>query len=78
VTQQKNGGFGLAEELKLWFNLPRAGTLYAKLKSNDYVKLHYDDGVREFQGKKIYLYTGLTSNKSLNLTSVRFGVGHDS
>jgi hypothetical protein len=42
----KKGAYNLAEELKLWFKLPKAGTLYAKLKSTDYVKIHYDDGVR--------------------------------
>lgn len=74
----KKGAYSLAEELKLWFNLPKAGTLYTKVKSNDYVKVHYDDGVREIHGKKFFFYAGLNSNKSLDLLSVKLGVGHDS
>jgi hypothetical protein len=42
----KNGVYNFVEDLGLWFKLPKAGTLYARLKPYDYVKLHYDDGVR--------------------------------
>jgi len=44
----KKGAYSLAEELKLWFDLPRGGTLYTKFKSGDYIKLHYDDGRRQY------------------------------
>ncbi len=36
VTLNK-GAYNFAQELRLWFKLPKAGTLYAKLKSTDYV-----------------------------------------
>ena len=58
--------------------MPRAGTLYTKVKSGDYLKLHYDDGKRVYQGKTFNLYFGLNTNKSLDLSAVKLGVSHDS
>jgi hypothetical protein len=78
TVTHKKGAYHLSEELKLWFNLPKAGTLYTKVKSGDYVKVHYDDGVRLIHGKKFFFYAGLNSNRSLDLLSVKLGVGHDS
>ena len=78
TVTHKGGNYQLADELKLWLNLPRNGTLYTKWKNNDYVKLHYDDGVRLINGKKFYFYAALNTNKSLNLNAVKLGVGHDS
>lgn len=74
----KKGAFSLADEVKLWFDLPRAGILYAKIKSNDYLKLHYEDGTRKISGKDFFFYAGLNTNKKLDLLSVKLGVGHDS
>jgi len=74
----KKGQYSLADEVKLWFDLPRGGNFYGKWKSNDYIKIHYDDGVRVHNGKKYSLYAGVNSNKSLDLLSVKLGVNHDS
>lgn len=72
------GAFSLADEVKLWFDLPRAGILYTKIKSNNYLKIHYEDGVRRINGKDFFFYAGLNTDKKLDLLSVKFGVGHDS
>ena len=75
ITNKKNT-WAVADEVKLWFDLPNNRSLYAKVKSSDYVKLNYDHGVRDWKEKKYYLYGGLTCNKSLNKMVLKAGVGH--
>lgn len=64
-----------ADEVKLWFDLPNNGSFYTKVKSTDYIKVHYDHGVRDWSGKKCYLYGTLNSNKLLNRIYAKAGVG---
>lgn len=58
--------------------MPKSGSIYAKVKSGDYIKLHYDDGIRNVNGKDVYLYSALNFNRSLDLLALKVGVGHDS
>ena len=50
-VSQKKGVTQLDDEVKLWFDLPNHGTLYTKVKSTDYIKVHYDHGLRSFNGR---------------------------
>lgn len=58
--------------------MPRGGSLYSKIKSTGDIKLHYHDGTTNIGGKPFYFYAGLNSNRTLELLSVKLGVGHDS
>ena len=77
VTQKKSG-LQLADEVKLWFDLPNAGSLYTKVKSSDYIKVHYDHGLRYYKGNFFYVFGGVNSNKLLNKVDFRVGLGHAS
>ena len=72
----KKGTYNFADEIKLWFDLPNNRSFYAKVKSADYLKLHYDHGLREWQKKKYYLFGNLRSNKSFTDMTLKAGVGH--
>lgn len=78
TINHKKGQYNLTDEVKLWFDLPRGGSLYGKWKSNDYLKVHYDDGVRVYNGKKFSLYAAVNSNRHLDLLSLKLGFNHDS
>lgn len=62
--------------MKLWFDLPNNGSFYAKVKSSDYLKIMYDNGLRNFKGDYVYTYGGLHSNKLLQSVSARLGGGY--
>lgn len=66
----------VSDEAKLWFDLPKGRSLYAKIKSSSYLKLQLDNGVTEHWGKKWNLYAGLNTTKSLENISVRLGAAH--
>lgn len=66
----------VADEVKLWFDLPSHGSLFAKVKSSDYIKVQYDHGLRSYKGRHFYLFGGVNSSKILNNVNLRFGVGH--
>jgi len=75
-VSQKKGLTQLNDEVKLWFDLPNHGTLYSKFKSTDYIKVHYDHGLRSFNGRLFYLFGGFNSNKVLQNINFRAGFGH--
>ncbi len=62
--------------MKLWFDLPSHGTLYTKVKSTDYIKVHYDHGLRSYRGNYFYLFGGANSSKLLNNVDPRAGLGY--
>jgi len=35
----------ISDEAKLWFTVNGTRSIYAKVKSNNYIKLHYDNGL---------------------------------
>lgn len=78
VVSSKNGKLSFADETKLYFNLPKSASIYAKIKSGDYIKVHYDDGLRTISGKDVYLYSALNFNRSLDLLALKVGAGHNS
>lgn len=65
TISEKKGKIGFADETKLWFDLPRGGSLYSKLKSSGEIKLHYHDGKAVIKGKPFYFYAALNSNRAL-------------
>lgn len=69
-------GVQVADEVKLWFDLPSQGSLYAKVKSTDYIKVQYDHGLRSYKGKLFYGFAGINSSKFLNNWNFRIGLGH--
>lgn len=78
TINSKKGKFGFADETKLWFDLPRGGSIYSKLKSSGELKLHYHDGITTIKGRPFFFYAGLNSNRALELLAVKLGIGHDS
>ena len=42
----KSGACSVADEVKLWFDLPNGRSFYTKVKSNDYIKILYDHGTK--------------------------------
>jgi hypothetical protein len=65
----------IAEEVKLWFDLPNGRSFYSKTKNN-YFRVQLDNGITEEWGQKWNLYAGLNANKSLENSSIRLGVAH--
>ena len=61
--------------MKLWFDLPNHGVFYTKVKSSDYIKIMYDNGLRLYSGKYYYLFGGINTTKLLNHIDARVGLG---
>lgn len=76
VVSQKSGVSQLDDEVKLWFDLPSRGSLYTKVKSNDYIKVQYDHGLRSYKEKLFYVFGGFNSTKLLQNVNLRIGLGH--
>lgn len=70
----KEGKYNVEDEVKLWFDLPSNHSLYAKIKSSNYVKVHYDHGVETYNNKAFNFYSSLWADKSLSKTSFRVGL----
>lgn len=62
--------------MKFWFDLPNRGSLYAKVKSSDYLKIEYDHGLRQYFDELLYIYGGMRTNRFLENPTVHLGVGH--
>ena len=76
-VKSDKAGYSLSDEVKFWFALPKAGrSLFAKIKSNNYLKLHFDNGYIEQFDKKWNLYGTLNCNKALENLSLRLGAAH--
>lgn len=75
VSEDKSGR-SVSDEVKLWFDLPQGRSLYSKIKSSNYLKLQFDNGVTENWGKKWNFYAGLNATKSLENISLRLGAAH--
>lgn len=78
TVTHKGDNYHLSDEVKLWIGLPQNGSIYAKLRGNDYVKIHYDNGYTTFQNKLFNFYAACNSDRTLALKSVKLGVAHDS
>ena len=47
TVTNKGGVLNTADEMKYWFDMPFAGQkMFAKFKSSNYIKLHYDFGLQ--------------------------------
>ena len=76
TVNSKKGAWSVADEVKFWFDLPNKHSLYAKVKSTDYIKLHYDHGICEHKGKKWNCYASVNSNKLLKNILFKAGVAN--
>ena len=76
TLNSKKGTWSVADEVKLWFDLPNKHSLYAKVKSTDYIKVHLDGGVCEKDGNKWNAYASLNSNKLLKNIMFKVGANH--
>lgn len=73
----KDGKLALSDDVKLWFDLPQKGhSLYARVKSSNYVKLHYDMGIKQIKNRDWNFYGSLVSNKSLQNLVFKLGACH--
>jgi hypothetical protein len=71
----KDGKYNVEDEVKLWFDLPSNHSIYAKVKSTNYIKVHYDHGIEAYNNKKYNFYSTLWSDKSMSKASFRLGLG---
>jgi len=69
-------GYAVSDEVKLWFSFAESSSIYAKVKSNNYLKLHYDHGITKQFGRNWNFYATLNSNKALENVSLRLGAAH--
>ena len=53
--------------------MPSNHSLYTRVKSSSYIKVHYDHGMSECAGKNWNLYGSFWTDKSLSKTSARLG-----
>lgn len=72
VNDQKET-FALQEEVRLWWALKNDRTLFTKIKSHDYLKVHFDNGITERWGINWNLYGSINTSKSLENLSIRLG-----
>jgi len=68
----------ISDEVKFWFTLGENRSLFAKIKSNNYLKLHLDNHIVEKWNQKWNLYASLNLNKAFENISLRLGAGHQS
>lgn len=61
------------DDVKLWFDLPSQRSLYTRVKSSNYIKVHYDHGICQSQGKDWNLYASFWTNKTITHSSFRVG-----
>ena len=76
AVSYKKDHYSVADEIKLFFDLPKSASLYCKVKSSDYIKLSYDNGIKEWNQKKLYWFGGLNSSKKLKNIVLKAGCGH--
>ena len=75
AVSYKKDSWTVADEVKLWFDLPNNRSLYAKVKSSDYLKLNYDHGVRQWNLNFYNFFAGVNCSKGLRNITLKAGVG---
>ena len=53
--------------------MPKNHSLYARIKSSDYLKIHFDHGLHQNGDKQWNLYSSFWTDKSLSKASIRLG-----
>lgn len=51
IVSQKNKAWNVQDDMKLWFELNDKSSLYARVLSTDYIKVHYDHGLYEWKNQ---------------------------
>lgn len=62
------------DDVKLWFNLTNTLSLYARVKSTNYLKVHLDHGLFDWAGTSWNLYSSFWTDKQFSKSSIRLGV----
>ena len=70
------GNYAISDEVKLWFQLPEGKSLYSKIKSSDYIKVHDDHGISRIWNKDWNIYASVNAKKNLDNLSLRLGATH--
>ncbi len=65
INSNEKTGLSISDEVKFWFQVGGSRSIYSKIKSSNYLKLHYDNGVFEKWNSQWNLYASLNSTKSL-------------
>jgi hypothetical protein len=73
TVSSKDGKWNVEDDVKLWFDLPNNHSLYTRVKSSNYIKIHYDHGVCDCNGQQWNLYSSFWTDKSLSKSSARVG-----
>jgi len=76
INRNDKAELSISDEVKFWFQVAGSRSIYSKIKSNNYLKLHYDNGIIEQWNSKWNLYASLNSSKSLENISVRLGAAN--
>lgn len=65
----------ISNELKFWFDLPEGRSLFTKLKSGNYLKILFDNGIIDCpKTGKWNTYASLNSNQSVQNVKVNLGI----
>ncbi len=75
TVSSKEGKYNVEDDVKLWFDLPNHHAIYTRVKSSNYLKVHYDHGLFENNGRLWNFYSSFWTDKSLSKSSVRIGAG---
>ena len=73
TVSKKEGVYSVDDDVKLWFDLPNNHSLYTRVKSSSYIKVHYDHGLNQLHGKNWNFYGSFWTDKSLSMASIRLG-----
>ncbi len=73
TVSSKDGKWKVEDDVKLWFDLPYSQSLYTRIKSSDYIKIHFDHGLHLVSDRHWNFYSSFWSDKSLSKSSVRLG-----
>jgi hypothetical protein len=76
AVDYKKDAWKVTDEVKFWFQISNNRSLYAKIKSSDYVKWQYDHGTVEWQGRKWNVYAGMNTDKTLQKMALKVGVSN--
>lgn len=69
----KDGKCNVEDDVKLWFDLPNNHSLYTRVKSTSYLKIHYDHGLSVCHNSLWNFYASFWTDKTLSKSSVRVG-----
>lgn len=71
------GKWSFSDEAKVCFYLPNSeNSIFARFRSNEYAKIHYDSGITLINNKMHNFYGSISTNKNFNQCCFKIGVHH--